>query len=80
MSDRDPLTVAATRLEAAIERLAASLARPRAPQDMLRPGAAADMVPRAEVEALTLRLEATIARLKAALAEQGSDEADEAEV
>ena len=70
MSDRDPVTAAAIRLEAAIERLAANLARPRAPQDM---------VPRAEVEALTVRLDATIARLKAALQEQAGDDVEEAE-
>lgn len=70
MSDRDPVAGAAARLEAAVERLAGALARPRVP---------ADAVPRAEVEALTQRLEATIARLKAALREQepGEDETEE---
>ena len=65
MSDRDPVMAAAIRLEAAVERLAISLARPRAPEGM---------VPRAEVEALTVRLEATIARLKAALRDDAEDE------
>ena len=63
--------VSAIRLEAAVERLAEALSRPRPAT-----AAPADMVPRAEVEALTARLETTIARLKAALAEQ-DDAAEE---
>jgi hypothetical protein len=67
MSDgaADPVILAAARLEAAVERLAAALARTRPPEDM---------VPRAEVDALTTRLEATIARLKAALRDQVEEE------
>lgn len=57
----DPLVTAAARLEAAVERLAMALTRPRPVEDA---------VPRAEVEALTMRLEGTIQRLKAALREQ----------
>lgn len=62
MSDRaDPFMQAAGRLEAAVDRLADALAHPR-PH--------ANMVPRGKVEALTRRLEATIARLKGALHDQ----------
>jgi hypothetical protein len=68
MSDgaRDPVASAAARLEAAVERLAAAIARPRpAPfaEDI-------DAVPRAEVAAMAERLDATIARLRAALSEE----------
>ncbi|SDB68116.1 hypothetical protein [Belnapia rosea] len=63
MSDsaRDPVGAAAARLEAAVERLAGILTRPRGD---------ADMVPRAEVAAMAERLDATIARLRGALAEE----------
>ena len=67
----DPLMAAAGRLEAAVERLATSLSRPRAP---------ADSVPRAEVAALSARLDATLARLKTALRDQaapGDETADD---
>ncbi len=56
----DPVGQAAARLEAAVERLAESLARPR-------PGPE-DMIPRAEVAAIAERLDATVARLRAAIA------------
>lgn len=63
-SVRDPVAMAAARLESAVERLAVAMARPR-------PAAApADMVPRAEVAAMAERLDATIARLRLALAEE----------
>ncbi|WP_135469303.1 hypothetical protein [Crenalkalicoccus roseus] len=64
MSDsaRDPVAQAAARLEAAVERLAEALARPRPDAE--------DMVPRAEVAALAERLDATIARLRGAIAEE----------
>lgn len=61
---------AAARLETAVERLAvalqARLSRPEA-DDALEP---ADLVPRAEVAALAERLEATVARLRAALPDE----------
>lgn len=62
----DPVSKAAVRLEAAVEALARALARTatRAP---LPPE---DMVPRAEVAAMAERLDATIARLRLALAEE----------
>jgi len=64
MSDsaRDPVTQAAARLEAAVERLAEALSRPRPDVE--------DMVPRAEVAAIAERLDATIARLRGAIAEE----------
>lgn len=66
MSDgaRDPVAAAAARLEAAVERLAENLSRPRALAED------AEAVPRAEVAAMAERLDATIARLRAALAEE----------
>lgn len=68
MSDgaRDPVASAAARLEAAVERLAAAVARPRPMQFAEE----ADAVPRAEVAAMAERLDATIARLRAALTEE----------
>ena len=70
MSDsaRDPAMHAVARLEAAVERLAQVLAtRPDTPS--FDPDAL-DVVPRAEVAAIAERLEATIARLRAALPEE----------
>ena len=58
---RDPVVQATARLEAAVERLAQALSRPRS---------VADMVPRAEVAAMAERLDATIARLRMTLAEE----------
>lgn len=68
MSDgaRDPVATAAARLEAAVERLAAAVARPR-PASFAEE---ADAVPRAEVAAMAERLDATIARLRAALTDE----------
>jgi hypothetical protein len=60
----DPLVQAAARLEAAVERLADALGAALDGAD--RP---ADAVPRAEVSALAERLDATISRLRGALAE-----------
>ncbi len=57
----DPLMAAAVRLESAVERLATALSRPRTDEDA---------VPRADVAALSARLEATMARLKTALRDQ----------
>lgn len=54
----DPVLAAALRLEAAVDRLAAQLATPRAEPDS---------VPRAEVVALAERLDLGLARLRAAL-------------
>ncbi len=69
-SATDPMMQAAARLEAAVEHLATAVSRSRA---------AADSVPRAEVAALATRLEATMARLKAALRDQdvGDDEEED---
>ena len=66
---RDPVAMAAARLESAVEALVTALSRPR---PMAAPTAAdeADMVPRAEVAAMAERLDATIARLRLALAEE----------
>jgi hypothetical protein len=66
MSDnaRDPVAMAAARLESAVERLAEALTRPRSVAEE------GDTVPRAEVAAMAERLDATIARLRAALAEE----------
>lgn len=62
MAQHDITLLAAERLEAAVERLARALAS-------WRPPPPADMVPRAEVEALAARLDETLARLRAALDE-----------
>ncbi len=62
----DPLMQAAARLEAGVERLAQAL-----PAALARAHPApADMVPRAEVAALAERLDATIARLRAAMQDE----------
>ena len=66
---RDPVAVAAARLESAVEALVAALSRPR-PMAAPSLGDEADMVPRAEVAAMAERLDATIARLRLALAEE----------
>lgn len=62
----DSLAEAATRLEAAVERLAVAAARPR-------PAG----VPPEEVAELSRRLDATLVRLKAALREDGDLPDDE---
>jgi len=66
MSDnaRDPVAMAAARLESAVEKLVAALAKPRPPAEE------GDSVPRAEVAAMAERLDATIARLRLALADE----------
>jgi len=56
--------MAAARLERAVEMLAMALSRPRTFDED------SDMVPRAEVAAMAERLDATIARLRLALAEE----------
>lgn len=68
MSDAtDPVAAAAARLEAAVERLSrAAAARPAATAD----GAPAGVDP-AAVAALAERLDATIARLRGVLGEEG---------
>ena len=66
---RDPVAMAAARLESAVEALVAALSRPR-PMAAPLQGDEADMVPRAEVAAMAERLDATIARLRLALAEE----------
>ena len=68
MSDgaRNPVAAATARLEAAVESLAQALARPRRPAG----GDDAETVPRAEAAAMAERLDATIARLRIALAEE----------
>lgn len=70
---RDPVAMAAARLESAVEALVTVLSRPRpaaAPGGASTFGDEADMVPRAEVAAMAERLDATIARLRLALAEE----------
>ena len=66
---RDPVAMAAARLESAVEALVTTLSRPR-PMAAPMPGDEAEMVPRAEVAAMAERLDATIARLRLALAEE----------
>ncbi len=67
----DPVAEAAARLEAAVERLAEALGTAFAARRAGEEGAAeGDMVPRAEVAALADRLDATVARLRGALAEE----------
>ncbi|WP_149538222.1 hypothetical protein [Siccirubricoccus phaeus] len=70
----DPVTKAAMRLEAAVEKLAALLA---ASQERLAAGT--ETVPRAEVAILAERLDATLGRLRLALAEElrGAPEEEE---
>jgi len=66
----DPVAEAAARLEAAVERLAAVLGNAfAAGRPAGTAGAEGETVPRAEVAALADRLDATIARLRGALAE-----------
>jgi hypothetical protein len=65
---RDPVAMAAARLESAVEALVTALSRPKSMAVPLQ-GDEADMVPRAEVAAMAERLDATIARLRLALAE-----------
>jgi hypothetical protein len=68
---RDPVAIAAERLESAVEKLVAALSRPRPPGEEADAGHdAAQMVPRSEVAAMAERLDATIARLRQALAEE----------
>jgi hypothetical protein len=63
----DPVAAAAARLEAAVERLSrAAAARPEAPAE----GAPSGVDP-AAVAALAERLDATIARLRGVLGEEG---------
>ncbi|MDQ1078813.1 hypothetical protein [Pseudoroseomonas cervicalis] len=70
----DAVSEAATRLEQAVERLAAALARP------VPPGAAQPQgVPPEAVAALSARLDDTLARLRTALAEVEAGEAAAAE-
>lgn len=66
---RDPVAMAAARLESAVEALVTVLSRPR-PMPASGAGDEAEMVPRAEVAAMAERLDATIARLRLALAEE----------
>jgi len=76
---RDPVAMAAARLESAVEALVTALSRPR-PMAAPLPGDEAEMVPRAEVAAMAERLDATIARLRLALAEElrgGDQHADQ---
>lgn len=63
---RDPVAMAVARLDAAVERLAQAVSRPR----VATGGEDAETVPRAEVAAMAERLDATIARLRAALSEE----------
>lgn len=67
----DPVAQAAMRLEAAVERLAEALAAAAAARRAAGETGALpeDAIPRAEVAALAERLDATIARLRGALAD-----------
>jgi hypothetical protein len=71
---RDPVVQAAARLEAAVERLAQAIAAAMAqggPGPRASAGPAAEnMIPRAEVAAIADRLDATLLRLRGALAEE----------
>jgi hypothetical protein len=69
-NSRDPVAMAAARLEAAVERLAEALARPRPESHAAHLHDEHDMVPRAEVAVMAERLDATIARLRGALADE----------
>jgi hypothetical protein len=65
---RDPVALAAARLESAVETLVAALSRPRPVAEEAE--GLHDSVPRSEVAAMAERLDATIARLRQALAEE----------
>ena len=68
---KDPVAIAAERLESAVEKLVVALSRPRrAAEEPEAAHDAAEMVPRTEVAAMAERLDATIARLRQALAEE----------
>lgn len=81
MSSNDITLMAAERLEAALERLAQALearfaAMPEVAPVMEPPAvaASADMVPRAEVERLALRLDEALARLRTLLGDEAGGE------
>ncbi|UPY35269.1 hypothetical protein [Sediminicoccus sp. KRV36] len=78
MDQNDITLLAAERLEAALERLATSLeARLAAPPAATRQEAGAapqDMVPRAEVERLSARLDEALGRLRALLGDDAGSE------
>lgn len=67
-SNADPVAQAAARLEAAVERLAEIAAR--APRPAADGSGGGDGVPRAAVAAIADKLDATVARLRAALGEE----------
>jgi hypothetical protein len=67
---RDPVVQAAARLEAAVDRLAQAIAAAMAQGGPGPRAAAEDMIPRAEVAAIADRLDATLLRLRGALAEE----------
>jgi hypothetical protein len=71
---RDPVGQAAERLEAAVDALARVLTHHSSATD-----APEDMVPRAEVAAIADRLDATLARLRTAIAEELRRDEDAAE-
>jgi hypothetical protein len=66
----DPVTQATIRLESAVERLAQVLSAALAQRDAPEAAGAEEVVSRAEVAALADRLDATLARLRGALAEE----------
>jgi hypothetical protein len=75
----DTLDLAASRLEAAVDRLADAIGPLAAagPGSAESPGSGDGMVPRQEIAVLADRLDATLLRLRAALAEElrrGEDE------
>ncbi len=63
---------AAERLEAALDRLLDAIEAREAARDAAREALLRDMVPRAEVETLSARLDDALARLRAALHEQAA--------
>lgn len=67
---------AAERLEAALDRLLDAIAAREAAREAALREMRDDMVPRAEVEALSARLDDALARLRAAMAEQGQGESE----
>jgi len=72
LDSNDITLLAADRLEAALERLAAALeARLAAPPPAAAMAATEDMVSRAEVAALSARLDAALERLRALMGEDG---------
>lgn len=82
MSSNDITLLAAERLETALERLAEALEarfaatpEPAPATEVQAVAPSADMVPRAEVERLTARLDEALGRLRALLGDEAGGEA-----